>query len=75
MLSTFVLLMAATGVIRLALSWLILKRFGWWLGVPQSLAGVLVILASLPDWVNPIPNPFPLSVTLGLLLPDLLSRR
>ncbi len=75
MLSIFVLLLAATGMVRLALSWLILKRFGWWLGVPQSLAGALVILMSLPDWISPIPNPFPLSVTLGVLLPDLLSRR
>ena len=75
MLSTFVLLMAATGVVRLVVSWAILKRFGWWLGLPQSLAGVLVLFAGLPDWASPVPIPVPLSVSLGALLPDLLSRR
>jgi len=75
MLSTFVLLLAATGMARLVVSWLIFKRFGWWLGLPQSLAGVLILLAGLPDWISPIPNPFPFGVTLGALLPDLLARR
>jgi len=75
MLSTFVLLMAATGVVRLVVSWTILKRFGWWLGMPQSFAGVFVLLAALPDWMSPLPLPVPLSVCLGAVLPDLLARR
>jgi len=43
--------------------------------MPQSFAGVFVLLAALPDWMSPLPLPVPLSVCLGAVLPDLLARR
>jgi hypothetical protein len=43
--------------------------------VPQALAGALVVLAGLPEFIKPIPFPVPLGLTIGLLLPDLLLRR
>ena len=42
---------------------------------PQALAGALVVLAGLPEFIKPIPFPVPLGLTIGLLLPDLLLRR
>jgi hypothetical protein len=45
------------------------------LSIPQALAGALVVLAGLPEFIKPFPFPMPLSLTLGLLLPDLLLRR
>ena len=45
------------------------------LGIPQALAGALVVLAGLPEFIKPFPFPVPLGLTLGLLLPDLLLRR
>ena len=45
------------------------------IGVPQALAGALVVLAGLPEFIKPIPFPVPLGLTIGLLLPDLLLRR
>ena len=42
---------------------------------PQVLAGALVVLAGLPEFIKPIPFPVPLGLTIGLLLPDLLLRR
>lgn len=75
MLTTFTLL-AAVGVgFRLALSWALRRRFDLYLSVPQALAGAVLVLACLPDWVKPFPYPLPLSFTLGALLPDFLTRR
>jgi len=45
------------------------------LGIPQVLAGAIVVLAGLPSILQPFPFPIPLSLTLGLLLPDLLLWR
>lgn len=75
MLTTFTLLVAVGGGLRLALNWGLKRRFGLCLGVPQALAGALVVLAGLPDWLKPIPYPIPLSITLGVLLPDFFFRR
>ena len=75
MLTLFVLLAAAGGILRLVLEWQLKKRFGITIGIPQALAGALVVLAGLPDFLKPIPFPVPLGVTIGLLLPDLLVRR
>ena len=75
MLTLFLLLVAAGGVLRLALQWGVRKRWGITIGVPQALTGALVVLAGLPDFLKPIPFPVPLGVTIGLLLPDLLVRR
>jgi len=75
MFTTFTLL-AAVGVgLRLALSLGLRRRFDLQLSVPQVLAGALLVLAGLPDWLKPLPYPFPLSITLGALLPDFLTRR
>jgi len=75
MLTTFTTLAVAGGTLRLALNWQLRKRWDLALWVPQTLAVVLVVLAGLPDFLKPMPYPLPLSLTLGLLLPDLLLRR
>ena len=75
MLTLFILLAAAGGVLRLALQWGVRRRYGITIGIPQALAGALVVLAGLPDFLKPIPFPVPLGITIGLLLPDLLVRR
>ena len=75
MLTLFLLLAAAGGVFRLVLEWQLKKRYGITIGIPQALAGALVVLAGLPEFLKPIPFPVPLGLTIGLLLPDLLLRR
>ena len=75
MLTLFLLLAVAGGVFRLVLEWQLKKRYGITIGVPQALAGALVVLAGLPEFLRPFPFPVPLGITIGLLLPDLLVRR
>lgn len=76
MLTKFMLLALAGGVVRLGLSLLVFQRSGYVLSVPQMLAGALVVLAGLPDLLKPLPFPIPLGLALGFLLPDLfLARR
>ncbi len=74
MFTTFTLLVAASGALRLALSWGLKRRFGFSFGVPQILAGALVVLSGLPDLIKPFAYPVPLSITLGALLPDFFRR-
>ena len=74
MFTTFTLLIVAGGTLRLALSWGLKRHLGFILGVPQALAGALVVLAGLPDLLKPLAYPLPLSLTLGALLPDLILR-
>ena len=69
------LLAAASGILRLALALQVKQRWGVSICVPQALAGALVVLAGLPEFIKPIPFLAPLGLTLGLLLPDLLVRR
>ena len=75
MITLFVLLAFAGGVVRLALEWQLKKHWGITLGIPQALAGALVVLAGLPEMLRPFSFPMPLGLTIGLLLPDLLLRR
>ena len=75
MFTTFTALALAGGALRLVLQWQLRKRWDISLAVPQVLAGALVVLAGLPEFIKPLPFPIPLSLTLGLLLPDLLLRR
>ena len=75
MLTTFTLLTIAGFCLRFTLSWALKQRFQLHLTVPQALAGIVLVLAGLPDWIKPLPYPFPLSFTFGALLPDFLSRR
>ena len=75
MITYFTALLFAGGATRLALNWQLKQRWGVVLGVPQALAVLLVILAGLPELLKPFPYPVPLSVTIGLLLPDLFFRR
>ena len=75
MITYFTALLLAGGATRLALNWQLKQRWGVVLGVPQALAVLLVILAGLPELLRPFPCPMPLSVTIGLLLPDLFFRR
>ena len=75
MFTTFTALALAGGGLRLVLEWQLRKRWEMSLSVPQVLAGALVVLAGLPEFIKPFPFPVPLGLTLGLLLPDLLVRR
>ena len=75
MLTTFTALAIAGGGLRLVLQWQLKRRWGISLAVPQILAGAIVVLAGLSSILQPLPFPVPLSLTLGLLLPDLLLRR
>ena len=75
MFTTFTALALAGGALRLVLQWQLRKRWDISLAVPQVLAGALVVLAGLPEFLKPLPFPVPLSLILGLLLPDLLLRR
>ena len=75
MFTTFTALALAEGGLRLVLEWQLKRRWGISLAVPQILAGTLVVLAGLPSILQPLPFPIPLSLTIGLLLPDLLLRR
>ena len=75
MITYFTALLLAGGATRLTLNWQLKQRWGIVFGVPQALAVLLVILAGLPELLKPFAFPVPLSVTVGLLLPDLFFRR
>ena len=75
MLTTFTLLVVTGGALRLALGWGLHRRSQLDLSIPQALAGVLVMLAGLPDILKPFSFPLPLGFTLGMLFPDLLFWR
>ena len=75
MFTTFTAVALAGCVLRLVLQWQLRKRWDISLAVPQVLAGALVVLAGLPSILQPFPYPIPLSLTLGLLLPDLIMTR
>ena len=75
MFTTFTSLVLAGGGLRFVLQWQLKRRWDISLAVPQALAGALVVLAGLPEFLKPLPFPVPLSLILGLLLPDLLLRR
>ena len=75
MLTIFTLLVVTGGVLRLALGWELHRRYQLNLSVQQALAGVLVMLAGLPDILKPFTSPLPLGFILGLLFPDLLFRK
>lgn len=75
MLTTFTLLVAAGGGFRLAVSWCLRKRYDLRLTISEALAALLLVLAGLPEWLSPIPFPLHFSFMLGVVLPDLLTRR
>ena len=75
MFTTSTLLALASGALRLWLTYAVWKRSGWLVTLPPVLAGLIIGLAVLPDLLKPIPWPLPLSMTFGLLMPDLLLRR
>ena len=75
MMTTFMLLAVAGGALRVALNWVLRRYFGLSLSFPQGLAGVLLLLAVLPDIITPIDINLPLGLVVGLLLPDLVFRR
>ncbi len=61
MLTLFMLLAAAGGILRLALAWLLKQRWGGVYWRPSFLlAAALVVLAGLPEFIKPIPFPVPL---------------
>jgi len=53
MFTTFTLLVVVGGALRLALNWGLKRHLRFILGVPQALAGALVVLAGLPDLLKP----------------------
>ena len=75
MISTFVLLTAVGGGLRLALNFAIRRKLGMALGLPPFLALAILLFAMLPDIITPIDINLPLGLVVGLLLPDLLLRR
>ena len=75
MLTTFTALALAGGALRLVLQWQLRRRWEISLSIPSVLAGALVVLAGLPEFLKPLPFPVPLGLTLGLLLPDLIMAR
>ena len=75
MISTFVLLTVVGGVCRFGLNWVLQRKLGVSLGLPQILALALVVLTGLPDVLSPVSINLPLGLVLVLLLPDLLQRR
>ena len=75
MISTFVLLTVVGGVCRFGLNWVVRSKLGVSFGLPPILALALIILTGLPDILSPVSINLPLSLVLGLLLPDLLLRR
>ena len=75
MFTTFTLLLAAGVGFRLALSHLLRKRFYMHLAVPQAIAVLLIVLATLPDLLLPVAFPLPVGLVTGFVLPDLLFRR
>ena len=75
MLTSLTSLAIAGGALRLALNCQLKKRWAISLTVPQALAGALIVLAGLPEFLKPIPFPIPVGLILGLLLPDLFLRR
>ena len=60
MITLFLLLALAGSLLRLVLHWQLKKHWGVSLGVPQALAGALVVLAGLPGFLKPIPTQSPL---------------
>ena len=60
MITLFVLLALAGGLLRLVLNLQLKKHWGVSIGVPQALAGALVVLAGLPEFLKPIPTQSPL---------------
>ena len=60
MLTTFTLFVVTGGALRLALGWGLHRRYQLDLSVPQALAGVLLMLAGLPDILKPFSFPLPL---------------
>ena len=75
MMTTFMLLAVAGGALRVALNWVLRRYFGLSLSFPQGLAGVLLLLAVLPEVISPFSLQLPFGLMLGLFLPDLLFRR
>ena len=55
MFTTFTALALAGGVLRLVLQWQLKTRWEMSLGIPQVLAGALVVLAGLPSICSPSP--------------------
>ena len=56
MLTLFTALALAGGALRLVLQWQLRKRWDISLAVPQVLAGALVVLAGLPEFLKPFPD-------------------
>ena len=75
MFTPFVLFFAAGVGFRLTCAWYLRRRFNLILAAPQAFVVVLLVLAGLPSWLQPVPFPLPLSLMLGVVLPDLLLSR
>lgn len=74
MTMSFWLLALAGGLLRAGINYWLHKHHYWRFTLPSVLAASLIVLAGLPDLLKPITFPFPLSLTLGFLIPDLVLR-
>ena len=75
MFTSLTLLAIAGGALRLGLGLVLYQKTRVVLSVPQVLAGSLVVLSGLPDFLKPVPFPLPPGLVLGFLFPDLLFAR
>ena len=57
MLTSLTSLAISGGALRLVLEWQLKKRWAISLAVPQALAGAVVVLTGLPEFLKPIPFP------------------
>lgn len=75
MVSSFTLWCVLGVSLRLALFLLVRWRWDVKPIIPNGLSYCIVLLATLPSWMQPIPLPVPMSFAFGFVLPDLLLAR
>lgn len=75
MSSMFWLLAVAGGLFRYALGLAVKAYCQRDIVIPDILGITLIILAAMPEFARPVAYPFPLSLTLGFVGVDMLTKR